>query len=63
MLRSLPSALQNRPQDSIRIKRNAPATGIGLGIVELALVEALHDFDSIRLNSLLTQSGDLSDPQ
>jgi hypothetical protein len=36
---------------------------IGLGIIELALVESLYDFDSIRLNSPPTQSSDLSDPQ
>ena len=55
--------LANRPQDSVRIERNAPASSIGLGIVEFAFVESLYDFDSIRMNSLPTQSRNLPDPQ
>ena len=56
-----PGCIQNRPQDSVGIERNAPATGVGLGVVELAFVEAFHDFDLIRMNSLPAQSGDLTD--
>jgi len=52
ILRSQPCGIQNRPQDSVGIERNAPATGIGLGIIELAFVETFHDFDSIRMDSL-----------
>ena len=46
----------------MRIERNASATSIGLGIVEFAFVEALHDFDSIGMDSPPTQSDNLSDP-
>src|SRR6185312_16643766 len=60
ILRSLPGCFQNRLQDSVRIKRNAPATCIGFRIVELAFVETLYDFDSIRMNSLPTQSTNLT---
>src|SRR6201987_2992521 len=62
ILRSLPGCVQNRPQDSVGIERDAPATGIGVGIVEFAFVETFHDFDSIRLKSLPTQSRALSEP-
>jgi len=47
----------------VRIERNAPATSIGLGIIEFAFVESLYHFDSIRMNSLPAQSCNLSDPQ
>ena len=63
VLRSLPGRIQNCPQDSVGIERNAPASSIGLGIVEFAFVETFHDFDSIRVNSHPTQSCNLSDPQ
>jgi hypothetical protein len=63
MFEPLPRRIQHPPQDSVRIERNAPATSIGFGIVEFAFVETLHDFDSIRMDSLPTQSRNLSDPQ
>jgi hypothetical protein len=63
VLRCLSGCIQNRPQDSVGIERNAPPSSIGLGIVEFAFVKTFDDFDSIRMNSLPTQSCNLSDPQ
>jgi hypothetical protein len=54
---------RNTTQDSEGIKRDAPSTSIGFRIVKFALVETLHDFDSIRVNPLPPQRCNLSDPQ
>ncbi len=51
ILRPLPSRVENCPQDSERIQRNAPMPCIGLGVVEFAFVEAFYDFDTIGMNS------------
>jgi len=40
ILRPLPNGIENRPQDSEGIQRNAPMTSIGLSVVEFALIEA-----------------------
>ena len=63
ILRSLPSGIENRPQDSERIQRDAPTPGIGLSVVEFALIEALYDFNAVEMNSSPPQRGNLSDPQ
>jgi hypothetical protein len=54
MLRPLPEGFQNTPQDSEGIEWDAPASGIGLGVVELAFIESLDDIDSVRVNSFPT---------
>src|SRR6266853_1738332 len=63
ILRPLPNGIENRPQDSEGIQRNAPMTSIGLSVVEFALIEALYDFNAVEMNSSPPQRGNLSDPQ
>src|SRR5438128_11784293 len=61
-LRPLPSRIENRPQDSERIQRDAPTTSISLSAVEFALIESLYDFNTVGMNSSPPQRGNLSDP-
>jgi len=57
ILRPLPNGIENPPQDSERIQRNAPTTSIGLSVVEFAFIEALNDFNAVGLNSSPPQRG------
>src|SRR5437763_10284723 len=63
MLRPLPSCVENCPQDSERIERNATTPSICLGVVEFAFIEAFYDFNAVGMNSSPPQRGYLSDTQ
>ena len=47
----------------MHVDHGALPSGIGLRIIELALIKMFRDFDSIRMNFLPPRSRNLTDPQ
>jgi hypothetical protein len=54
IFRPLPCRIENSPQDSERIKRNAPTPSIGLRVVEFAFVKAFYETFKVLLEVLGT---------